>query len=454
MPYVKKAFKRLQDQLASFNDQADGFPYLFDQTQNSYDASDVPDGSFYNNSIAIVTYKILSNLAVITADPNKSLYDKLYDSVRTEFPKKYLVSGKFPTVRSEATMTGQWLSRYLKLGDLFDTSKINFAVNYLISKYNPLTNGMGSYTYDQRSGTYNYSEWAPYMISHFGGLLLQTGKLAEWKAMQSDLYQRNTSNRNTVYNQPLGMLKVLAPNYLADQSTDRYGGFNCFEQYISTPVIWRNYYTMVGFTRNKYSKELWLEPIVIPDLNHQMQNAVVFTPEGWATISCTESGTNFMTQDITFTPDSVMPVSSIYLKDKGSQNIYVWVNGVLQPTQNISRIGSGYSKEVKVSWNTPIPTTGILIRISDNSIPGSVLNIPKLSGMQIPKIIGMKNSMIISTCSAIPHEISVVTVSGKIIRHFSGIGAKQYKFDLNSGVYIIRITSGSKVYTERAICSQ
>jgi hypothetical protein len=94
------------------------------------------------------------------------------------------------------------------------------------------------------------------MISHYGGLCLQTGRFDQWRALQYDWYERSYRNRNLVFNQQLGIPpKASTPQLIADDPS-------VYNHYVSIPVIWRNYYTMLGYFRNKSTGELWLEPVI------------------------------------------------------------------------------------------------------------------------------------------------------------------------------------------------
>lgn len=340
-PYVKKAGQRVLDLVSQYGDAS--YPYTFNGTENSYDAGGNPDP--FNASISTVAYKVMSILCELKGETSlKSTYDNAFNTVKNSFKNRYL-SSNFPTARiCESVMAGQWLAFYLKLGELYPSSNIDYALGCLNSYYQP-ANGMG-YT----SGTYN--EWAPYLISHYGGLLIQTNRVADWRSMQYDMYERAYLNRNKVFNQPLDILpKVTTPNYVA---TD----ISCYNQYISIPVLWRNYYTLLGYHRNKHTGELWVEPVIPAEMNHSITNGMFISPEGYGTISCTESGTTYQNQNITVKSDNNISVNGIYIKDNFGTNVSVTIGGV---TQTINRIGTGYQKEIKINWSGTIGSGGINI---------------------------------------------------------------------------------------------
>jgi Predicted bile acid beta-glucosidase len=451
-PFVKKAGQRIMDQLAQLNDASEGFPYLYSGSQNSYDADGVTDISFYNSSLAAVTYKVMSNFASIKGDADKIKYDAYYDSTRFEFAKKYLKSTSSfpPIIRAEAAVTGPWLSYYLKLGEMFDTAGINIAIKCLTTSYSPLTQGLGP-----EGGT--YTEWAEYKTAHFGGLCLQTGRQDIWRALQYDWYERIFNNRNLVYNIPLDIpAKVTTPTYLASS-------FSGFNQYISAPVIWRHYYSMVGYQRNKFTSELWLEPIIPQEMNHKMTNAVVFSPEGWATISASESGTNFTTQSMSFQPDTPIAVKSLYVFDKGLTKNYIRINMILVDDAQITKIGSGYAKELKINWEGTIPSTGLTITVSDDSTYLPVINHIDPELRRVPVFSASLNSFTITTCIASSHEIRAESLNGKTVKIARGFGKTKYRFSssgqqgatcLAPGVYVVKVISGKDVFSKRFAISR
>lgn len=449
-PFVKKAGQRVLNLVAS--NGLSGYPFLFQGTENSYDAGQV-DANPYNASLSSVTYKALSILSEIKGEGAlKKIYDSAFVTVNSSFKSKYLNGSGFPALRVEATMVGQWLSYFLRFGDLYDTASINFALTALNGKYNPLTNGLYA------SAVQTYAEWSPYMITHYAGLCLEAGKLNEWKAMQYDWYQRIFGNRNLVYNQPLDIpARVTTPTYLA---TDPSG----YNQYISTPAVWRNYYSLVGYQRNKYTGELWLEPIILDTMNHVMTNALIFSPEGWATVNCYELNANFLTQRISFVPDNPIQVSGIYLKDKGSANVFVWVNDVAIESSKITRIGTGYQKEIKVDWTGTVPAaTGVKVYISDVNVPDAVISGYRAAPSRMPVFSKTTRSFSITTCDAASYDIKVFSISGKMLKHVHGFGAAHYRFGsdvqqagalLHPGVFVVRVESDKKVFNSKFVLSR
>ncbi len=353
-PYMKKAGDRIFAQVAKYGDPQ--YPYVFLNSQNSYDAGGDPNA--FNTSISAVAYKVMKLLSDKNGESELSAkYQTAYDTVVEGYRNKYIKNG-FPTGRiSESYFAGQWLAMNLKLGEIWTADETDYVIDCLDDYYHPLYKTLG-----YSSGTYD--EWTPYILSHYGGLLLNTRRQNQYEAMQKDSYNRQFKNRNYVFNHPLDILpSVTTANYAATSiSGDK--------QYISIPTIWRNYYDVIGYHRNAASKELWLEPILLPEMDHVMTNAAYVSPEGYGTISCTETATDgssaYQNKNITFKPESDTYVSTLYLEDNFGDNISVTIDGV---AYSFERIGEGYTKELAVEYNGMVTSEGINIVTSGD--PGS-----------------------------------------------------------------------------------
>lgn len=348
-PYMKKAGQRIFDQVELYGDP--DYPYTFIDSENSYDAGGDPNA--YNTSISAVAYRIMNILSEKAGDQELAQeYAAAYETVKESYRKKYL-DNNFPTGRiSESYFAGQWLSIHLKLGQIWSQEETDYVLACLDDYYHPLYKTLG---YPQ--GTYD--EWTPYMLTHYGGLLLHTQRQSHYAALQKESYNRQFKNRNYVFNHPLDILpSVSTANYAATNiSGDK--------QYISIPSIWRNYYDVIGYQRNAATKELWLEPILLPEMNHKMTDAAYVSPEGWGTISCVETASAgssaYQNKNITFKPDNDTYVSTLYLEDnfgEDTQSISVMINGEEYPFE---RTGEGYSKTLAVAYNGTVTSDGINI---------------------------------------------------------------------------------------------
>ena len=343
-PYAKNSGQRILDQVKTYGNSQ--YPYTFETSLNTYDQ---PSNNLnpYNGGLSTVAYKIMTLLATLYNDNAlKTTYQNAFDSSKASFEKRYLTNN-YPSEKRfiESILAGQWLSFYLKFGQLYSQSAIDYGLAKADTAYKTTANGIGAA---------GYTEWAPYLVSHYGGLCLQTGRLDLWRSMQFDWYNRNYLNRNLVFNQPLDIpAQVTSPTYLAT-STD------VTRQYISIPVLWRNYYSMLGYSRNKPTGELWLEPMIPTEMNHKIANGFYFSPEGPGTISDTESGTSFQNQLIVFRPDKPITVATLYLRDKSTDSVAVTINNI---RKTVTRTGTGYAKELKVDISGTMDSSGTTIRV-------------------------------------------------------------------------------------------
>lgn len=342
-PYVKKAAKRILDQVELYGDKQ--YPYTFSSSDNSYDAGGDPNP--FNTSLSIVTYKIMIKLCEKMDDNTLlDIYQLAFTTAVSSYRLRYLKNNFAAGRISESYFSGQWLALSLKLGQIFTEEETDYVISRLDSHYHPLYKGLG-YT----NGTYD--EWTPYILAHYGGLLLNTRRQKQYEYLQKDAYNRQYLNRNYVFNQPLDILPAITKTIYT--STTISGD----KQYISTPVIWRNYYNIVGFHRDKSTSEIWIQPIILEEMNHVMIDACFITPEGYGTISCTESGQYHQNKDIVLKTEFQMEVNSLHLTDNfGDGEITVVINDI--PCK-YSRIGEGYSKELFVEWHGIIDHNGIHI---------------------------------------------------------------------------------------------
>jgi hypothetical protein len=353
-PYLKNAGQRILTQVQQYGNP--DVPYVFATSLSSYDAGG--NSQAYNTGLSVVAYRLMSELAVTMGDsPAGTLYtnafQKSVDGFAASFLDKHFGIGTF----CESALAGPWIANFLKLGQLWEKQRLDNLYSTIAYYYDPLTKGLG---YPGGS----YSEWAPYLVGHLGGYALQTGRPDVWSALQQDMYARNYSDRNLVFNQQLGI-----PPRITSPITEA-SNFRGFNQYISIPVLWRTYYDIVGFHHNKASGEIWLEPALITPTVHHMDNALIITPDGYAAMNYSVSGAEYQNQHITFLPDNPMSVTALYVKDlyaDSSGSIReVTVDGVRTP---FSRIGSGDQAHVKLHWSGTIPPSGITIDAAGDARP-------------------------------------------------------------------------------------
>lgn len=357
-PYIKKAGQRILDQVELYGNP--DYPFTFDESENSYDAGGDPNP--YNASMSAVAYKILLILAERFGETKLvERYTNAYETVVASYRARYL-NDNFPQGKhAEGYFAGQWLALHLRLGEIWTAEDTDYVLKKLDNYYHPYSWGMGTL-----KGTYN--EWTPYQLTHYGGLLLHTRRIKEWYAMQYDAYRRQYEDRNKVFNHPLDILPaVTEPNYVATViSGDR--------QYISLPSIWRNYYDLVGFYRDASTRDIWLQPIVLEEMQHEMKDALFITPEGYGTISCKVSGEANQNKEITIKFEQPIHVNKIHLTDHFGENVTVSINS---KNYDFYRQGTGYAKELVIDWNGIINQTGLKI---------TVIGEPSISLPEEPKV--------------------------------------------------------------------
>lgn len=345
-PYVKKAAQRILDQVEKYGSKK--YPYTFDGSENSYDAGGNPDP--YNANISAVAYKIMTILAQEKGESEIiKQYDYAYKTVVNSFHNRYIKDGLFTTGKHcESVFAGQWLSQHLKLGEIWPAEDTDTILNILENYYYPYYLGLG---YPQ--GTYD--EWTPYILTHYGGLLLQTGRLKQWLVMQKDAYLRQYLNRERVFDHALNILpSIEQPKWISTNIKSK-------KQYISIPSIWRNYYDIIGFHRDARTQKLWIEPILLPGTD-ELKNAMFISPESWGYISYNRKDNNDTRNiEISVKTEKKMRVSTLYLTDHFTGDITVTIDGKKYP---YTRTGSGYAKKIAVEWNGTITHKGIEIKLS------------------------------------------------------------------------------------------
>ncbi|WP_081750186.1 carbohydrate-binding protein [Paenibacillus massiliensis] len=341
-PFMKKAARRILEQVEMYGSSR--YPFTFEHSENSYDAGGDPNP--YNAGLTAVAYLIMIRLgALLGEDMTVARYQETYDTVVASFRARYLHE-EFPIGRGcESYFAGQWLALHLKLGEVWTAEETDRVLARLDDYYHPCYWGLGHI-----DGTYN--EWTPYLLIHYGGLLLNTRRASHWETMQRDAYRRQYANRNYVFDHPLDILPAVAePVYPATHIS---GG----NQYISMPGIWRNYYDIVGYRRNQHTREIWVEPILLAEMEHSMVDAMLITTEGYGTISCIESGACHQNKEIILAYDQPTEVSSIYLTDHYGEQVEVLING---ESVEFTRIGDGYGRKLVIDWNGIIGNDGIRI---------------------------------------------------------------------------------------------
>lgn len=411
-PYMKKAAQRVLDQVRLYGNPL--YPYTFSRSDNSYDAGGDPNP--YNASLSAVAYKIMTVVADIMSETETvEKYSQAYETVVQSYRQRYLTDN-WPGGRvSESFFAGQWLALHLKLGEIWTAEETDYVLAKLDEYYHPYSWGVGTL-----KGTYN--EWTPYLLTHYGGLLINTGRIEDWYNLQYDAYNRQYSDRNKVFNHPLDILPAV--NQPVYPATDIGGG----RMYISLPGLWRNYKDIVGFHYNSYTQELWLTPVLLTQMGGQLEDALFITPDGYGTISCTAKQrpeSNLAGLDIEIKTEFPLTVSKIYLTDSFGEYVAVTIDGILQ---NLERVGSGYGKELAVDWNGVINGRGITLAATGDA--GTVI---PARGEIYPYPADFAVSSIIDGYSAIAATTATEMAGVEII---SPVGQDWYLTGINNFDYI------------------
>ncbi len=118
----------------------------------------------------------------------------------------------------------------------------------------------------------------------------------------------------------------------------------------------------------------------------------------------------------------------------------------------ITKVGSGFAKELKISLNDNI-RTGITITVSDDPSYSSSFSpirysqlAEKLPGM--PVFSASPNSFAVTTPAGNPYAITVTGLNGKIVKRYQGFGAETFHFGASArsasapmapGVYVVQL---------------
>lgn len=330
-PNVKRAAQRILDQTELYGDKK--YPYTFEGSENSYDAGGNPDP--YNSTLSVVAYKLMSMLAAEQGEEKLAeTYRQAYSNARNAFHNRYIRDKEpFMGKHCESVSAGQALALDLHIGEIMDSSDTEFILEKLDNFYYPYYWGLG---YPQ--GTYD--EWTPYIIAHYGGLMLNTGQTDRWYVMQKDAYMRQYMNRDKVFAHPLNILPVVdRPKHVSDSHRSKM-------QYISIPAIWRNYHDIVGFHHDVSSGDVWLTPITCPELGDSLRRGYFFTPYTMGTVDCSDSESDKGTvRLINMKCDSTINIKSLHLRNDFDGDVAITVNGI---ARSYTTSGTGFARELIV----------------------------------------------------------------------------------------------------------
>ena len=338
-PNVKRAAEKMLRQVRELGNQK--YPYNFDGSENSYDAGGNPDP--YNANISALAYRIVSELANETGEEDIARrYGEAYDTVRRSFAQRYIVDkDNMMGKHCENVFTGQQMALHLQIGEIWSEAETDSVLARLERYYYPRYWGLG-----YPAGTYD--EWTPYLLIHYGGLLLNTGHVDDWLALQKDAYERQYLDRERLFDHPLNVLPIVKELRWTSRN------IKSKKQYISIPSLWRNYTDIVGFHRDARTAEVWLKPILLPDMGGKLDKGYFFCPMTDGTIDYQETADGAI---ITLRTTEPLTINAIHLADQFDGKVTVSVDGRKCKAE---RKGTGYAKELVVQWQR---TTGQPLRI-------------------------------------------------------------------------------------------
>ena len=342
-PYLKNTAERLLAQKDTYGDP--NYPWTFETSHNMYDAGGYCQT--YSTGTVIPAYKCMTLLAEAMNDPDtKIIYEEAVSETIKGFKAKYLAAPyKYLDIHCEGALAGPWFSQCLKF-DQFDLEKVDqYIYNVLDEFYSPVKDSMG-----YPEGTYN--EWPQHIVGHLGGYALQRNKFDVALALWKDMYNRSYQDRNRVFNLPISLQSKTLPKPAA---TDVDG----YLMYSSRSSAWRMYQDIIGYYRNKHTGEIWLEPIVLPEMNHRLTSGFFISAEGNGTVSYTEKGSAFEDRTIIFKPDNLIHVNGIYIKDHSGSPV-ITVNGAKQTWM---RTGPAWKQRILINWSGEVNEKGIVVDV-------------------------------------------------------------------------------------------
>ena len=341
-PYPVKAGNRIFAQVEELGSK--DYPYTFDGSENSYDAGGNPDP--YNANVATLAFRLMSEMAQEMGEKDLSKkYDEACQTAIKSFSDRY-IRDKSPMMghHCENVFAGQEMALHMKLGQLWSNAETDSIISRLNNYYYPYYWGLG-----YPAGTYD--EWTPYLLTHYGGLLLNTGRTDEWYVLQKDAYMRQYRNRDRVFAHALNILPQVEEPVLISKN------YRSKMQYISIPSFWRNYYDVIGYQRDARTGEIWIRPQLHSSMHGQLHDAYFIAPANSGTIDYTESPSE---KHIALHTAKPMSIKGIHLTDDFGRKITVKVNGKSCPYK---RIGSGYSRELLLDWTGTVTAAGIIIDV-------------------------------------------------------------------------------------------
>jgi hypothetical protein len=335
-PAAVKAGNRILDQLDSYHNSQ--YPHTFEGTESTYD-SQGHEADTYNTGLASVAFKLLVLMGEWLDDAEPTApFAAVHPKMDDEFEQRWLTAGSaFELYRGcENVLAGQWMATFLDLGDLYTPAAIAFGVERLREHYKPA----------EQFGVYR--DWQHYVVSHLGGILLQTGYTSDWYALQEHMAKTNLAQ--TPYNQGL-----YTPG---GDST-----FSSKDHYLTAPVVFRNYYTIGGVWYNAITHDMHLAPKLPDASGDSFENLVLYFGNRRVRVDYAQWDNDGRESEVKLTPDAPLTVDVLDIEDRfdDGESPYVYIDGA--PVE-YERTGSGSHRRIRVAYGEDIPVSGMQVRTS------------------------------------------------------------------------------------------
>ncbi|MBN2037021.1 MAG: hypothetical protein JW768_09795 [Chitinispirillaceae bacterium] len=351
-PAIKRASDRMITQCGSRHLADDNVRSTYD------DGSSTP---VYCAGVQLAAWLAMVEMAKWLGDnATASKVQNWYNQGRAEFAGRFynsnFCSGQ---AKSEGDIAGYSWARYFGFPAIFDSNIVTTGCNRLWSYYSI------------QSGRARLGQWHFYAYDHWGGAAIAIGKqdtamlVHKW---DYDYYY--TGNPAYVHWQDLN-------------STN-----NTYASYMTAPCVWRSMFQICGYLLDNAFHRLWIRPMIPKSMNNKITNAPLINPKAWGTLNYDETfdAASQRYQNISVTFDSPTQVDTLMLKNNTGlsafpANTIVISNGGANVSGfTATAVGSGYEKNIKIAFASPIQIgpQGATIQvfgqptgISGNIVPGS-----------------------------------------------------------------------------------
>jgi hypothetical protein len=320
-PYLKNTANRIITQC--------GATHLPTNSKSTYDNGGIM--AVYASETALTAWLAMAEMAKFLNDGTSATkYADWYTAGRPEFKTTYFNS-TYGTGKntSEADVAGYSWARYFGLPAVLDSDVVTTGCNRLWTYYSA-----------QSSTRAKLGGWHFYTYDHWGGAAIAIGQQDTAMAVHKwDYDYYYTANPGYVFWQDL-------------QATN-----NTYASYMTAPCVWRSLFQMTGYLLDNANNRLWIRPMIPTSMAKKITAAPLINPTGWGTLNYDENVSGSRYQNITVTFDSLITVKQIMLKNNtgiASPAVVVTNNGTAVTGAIVAAEGSGYEKNIRVTFSSPI----------------------------------------------------------------------------------------------------